>query len=81
MLDGVKQDWYSVMSILEHTLLSIKVQLPQIKKVYLRSDNAGCYHNGHMWLCLPEVSKRTCTFIYFPWMPKVHFKLTSYFNK
>ncbi|XP_046570041.1 uncharacterized protein LOC124278361 [Haliotis rubra] len=59
VFDGGKQDWFSVISIIENVFNTIKDQLPQLTEVFLRSDNAACYHCGHMWLCLPEVSKRT----------------------
>ena len=44
--ENVKQDWFAVASLLEHVLQTIKVQLPHVTDVYLRSDNAGCYHCG-----------------------------------
>ncbi len=42
------QDWYSVVSILENLLNEIKRENPQITKAYLRSDEAGCYHNNFL---------------------------------
>lgn len=59
LFDQVKQDWFAVVSILEHTLKTLKNQLPVIKSAYLRSDNAGCYHCGNTWLSLDGISKRT----------------------
>ncbi|VDI84004.1 Hypothetical predicted protein [Mytilus galloprovincialis] len=59
VLDAVRQDWFAVVSLLEHTLMAIKQQLPDIKEISLRSDNAGCYHCGHLWLALPGVGSRT----------------------
>ena len=42
------------------TLLAFrKVEYPEITKAFLRSDNAGCYHNGPLLLCLPDIGKRT----------------------
>ncbi|CAC5365662.1 unnamed protein product [Mytilus coruscus] len=55
----VKQDWFAVASALEHTLTTIKEQMPQIQEVFLRSDNAGCYHCGCLWLSLQGISERT----------------------
>ncbi|VDI74407.1 Hypothetical predicted protein, partial [Mytilus galloprovincialis] len=55
----VKQDWFAVASALEHTLNTIKEQMPQIQEVFLRSDNAGCYHCGCLWLSLNGISERT----------------------
>ena len=31
---------------------------PQITKVYFRSDNAGCYHNGELLLSLQALAAR-----------------------
>ncbi|XP_052062189.1 uncharacterized protein LOC127702135 isoform X1 [Mytilus californianus] len=59
VLESVKQDWFCVASLLENVIMTIKDQLPQTKKLVLRSDNAACYHCGHIWLCLQEISKRT----------------------
>ncbi|XP_052097915.1 uncharacterized protein LOC127732770 [Mytilus californianus] len=59
LMDHVKQDFFAVLSLLEHTLSSIKKQLPQITEAYLRSDNAGCYHCGQLWLAIPSLSERT----------------------
>lgn len=52
LFDFVKQDWFAVLSVLEHTLTTIKEQMPGIQKVFLKSDNAGCYHCGNLWLFL-----------------------------
>ncbi|XP_076111669.1 uncharacterized protein LOC143079930 [Mytilus galloprovincialis] len=58
-MDAVKQDWVAVASVLEHTLRTIKIQLPRINTVYLRSDNAGCYHCGSLWLAIPKITETT----------------------
>ncbi|CAG2244350.1 unnamed protein product [Mytilus edulis] len=59
LLNGCKQDWYAVASILEHTLHTIKAQKPEVEEVFLRSDNAGCYHCGCLWLALDGIGERT----------------------
>ncbi|XP_061195035.1 uncharacterized protein LOC133203221 [Saccostrea echinata] len=59
IMDYVKQDFFAVLSLLEHTLVTIKQQLPHITEAYLRSDNAGCYHCGQTWLSIPSLSERT----------------------
>ena len=41
LLDTCKQDWFAVLSIIEDTLKRLKCEQPQIKKVQLRSDEAG----------------------------------------
>ena len=59
IMQSCKQDWFAVASILEHTLVTMKSQLPHINEVYLRSDNAGCYHCANLWLSIPGISDRT----------------------
>ena len=58
LLDACVQDWFSVASIIEHTLRVIKMEDPHITKVYLRSDNAGCYHNTELLLSLQALVAR-----------------------
>ena len=48
LLNNCRQDWFAVLSILENLLFPIKLRHPGIKKAYLRSDEAGCYHNGKL---------------------------------
>ncbi|XP_062576042.1 uncharacterized protein LOC134237917 [Saccostrea cucullata] len=50
--------------LLSHQLWSIsfrllRVQMPEVEEVFLRSDNAGCYHCGCLWLSLHGISERT----------------------
>lgn len=59
IFDQVKQDWFAVVSVLEHTLRTVMKQLPCITTAYLRSDNAGCYHCGNTLLSLDGISERT----------------------
>ncbi|XP_069107183.1 uncharacterized protein [Argopecten irradians] len=58
IMDSTKQDWFAVCSVLENALNSLKMQLP-LTEVYIRSDNAGCYHCAPLWLSLFGVSCRT----------------------
>ncbi|CAC5413696.1 unnamed protein product [Mytilus coruscus] len=58
-IESAKQDWYSVTSVIEHTLKTIKDQMPNIKSVVLRSNNAGCYHCSNLWHSLHGISQRT----------------------
>jgi hypothetical protein len=55
----VKQDWFAVASVLEDLLTTLKVQIPLISTVYIKSDNAECYHCGNLWLALNGISERT----------------------
>ncbi|XP_052696065.1 uncharacterized protein LOC128174590 [Crassostrea angulata] len=63
MLDGVRQDWLAVACLLEDTLHHVKLQLPSTTRAFIRSDNAGCYHCGNLWLAIPGISRRTGVFI------------------
>ena len=51
------QSNYAVASIFEHLFQTIKAEYQSIRKVFVISDNAGCYHNGPLLLCLHEVAK------------------------
>ena len=44
LLDSCCQDWCAVVSILEKLFQNIKVNFPNVKHAFLRSDEAGCYH-------------------------------------
>lgn len=56
VMDGVRQDWLAVAYLLEDTLHHIKIQLPKTTRAFLRSDNAGCYHCGNLWLAIQGIS-------------------------
>ena len=59
IFNSCTQNNYAVASIYEHLFRTIKLEYPAITKAFLRSDNAGCYHNGPLLLCLPDIGKRT----------------------
>jgi hypothetical protein len=60
IFNSCTQDNYAVASIFEHLFKTIKVEYPLINKAYLRSDNAGCYHNGPLLRYLAaDIGKRT----------------------
>ena len=42
-------------SIIENTLETLKALRPNLNHVYLRSDNASCYHCAYLLLSLPPV--------------------------
>ena len=58
VFNDCQQNWFAVASICEHVLRTIKEERPQIKKVFLKSDNAGCYHNGAYLVSLRDVGVR-----------------------
>ncbi|RUA04226.1 MAG: hypothetical protein DSY43_06820 [Gammaproteobacteria bacterium] len=59
LFDSCTQDWYAVVSIVEDLLVKMKLENPYLTKVYIRSDEAGCYHNNNLIAALRDVSKRT----------------------
>ena len=58
LIDACTQDWFAVCSVFEDLLTTIKKEHPHIKKIYLRSDEAGCYHNNMLLAALKDVGKR-----------------------
>ena len=48
LLNSCKQDWFSVLSILENLFVTIKLRNSVTIKAFLRSDEAGCYHNSKL---------------------------------
>ncbi|CAB4026770.1 Transposon Tf2-6 poly, partial [Paramuricea clavata] len=59
IFNSCTQNNCTIASIFEHLFRSIKAEYPLINIAYIRSDNAGCYHNGPLLLCLPEIGKTT----------------------
>ena len=59
LFDSCGQDAFAVVSIVENLFHVVRKDYPTIKKAYIRSDNAGCYHNGALLLSLPYIAKRT----------------------
>ena len=58
LLDTCNQDWYAVLSILENLLVHLKSSSPSLSKVYLRSDEAGCYNNNNLIAALHDLGLR-----------------------
>lgn len=56
IFNSCTQNNYAVVSILDHLF---KLEYPSVKKAYLRSDNAGCYHNGPLILYLSDIAQHT----------------------
>ena len=59
MFDTCTQDWFAVASILENLLLTLKVENPSLSKAFIRSDEAGCYHNNLLIASIHGISQRT----------------------
>ena len=58
LFDSCSQDWYAVASILENLLANIKINFPEVKQAFLRSDEAGCYHNSNLIAAAKDVGDR-----------------------
>ena len=63
LFDQCTLDWFSVASILED-LTKLKARNPLIQRAYLKSDEAGCYHNSSVKgtsaaVCVVNESRKT----------------------
>lgn len=58
LFNSCSQDWFSVTSIVEQLLTSVRRIKPHVTTVYLRSDEAGCYHNSQLLAAVRDVGKR-----------------------
>ena len=63
LINSCSQDWFSVLSIVEDLFYNIKANNPDIKTVYLLSDEAGCYHNNLLIAALKDVGKCAGVFV------------------
>ncbi|KAL9973895.1 hypothetical protein ACROYT_G020402 [Oculina patagonica] len=59
IFDNCTQDWFSVASILERFLASVKQEHSDVETAYLKSDNARCYHNASLILSLKSIGEKT----------------------
>ena len=48
VLNNCKQDWFSVLCIIEQVLVTVKETHPSESRAVLQSDNAGCYHSSSL---------------------------------
>ena len=48
ILDNCNQDSPVVIRIIIHVLQTLKQEYSEIRRAFLRSDNAGCYHSSVM---------------------------------
>ena len=58
LFNSCSQDWFSVLSILESLLITVRSSNPKVKKAYLKSDEAGCYHNSQLIVAARDVGER-----------------------
>ena len=52
------QDSYSVMAIVDDVVGQLKAERPELKEVFWRQDNAGCYHSAFNLLSMKEIAKK-----------------------
>ncbi|XP_031565193.1 uncharacterized protein LOC116300455 [Actinia tenebrosa] len=52
------QDSYSVMAIIDDVVGQLKTERPELEEVFLRQDNAGCYHSAFNLLSMKEIAKK-----------------------
>ena len=57
LIQSCSQDSSAVILIMEHVLRTLKRENPNIATVYLRQDNAGCYHSANTILACPAIEK------------------------
>ena len=58
LFNSCSQDWFSVLSILESLLITVRSSIPKVKKAYLKSDEAGCYYNNQLIVAARDVGER-----------------------
>ena len=49
----------AVVTILQHVIRTLKTEHPEIQRVFLRQDNAGCYHSASTVLACPASEAST----------------------
>lgn len=59
VLENCKQDSYTVVRIIEHTLRTLKHEHPELTTAFLRQDNAGCYHSAEMLASCAQMESKT----------------------
>ena len=52
------QDSSSVLAILSDVFSQLKTIMPQLQTIYIRNDNAGCYHCVQTLIIAPKIAKR-----------------------
>ena len=58
LFNSCSQVWFSVLSILESLLITVRSSSPKVKKAYLKSDEAGCYHNSQLIVTARDAGER-----------------------
>ncbi|CAC5392031.1 unnamed protein product [Mytilus coruscus] len=59
VFDNATQDALTSTSILQDTINHINKENKKIKTLYLRSDNAGCFHSSYSLTTIPMINKKS----------------------
>lgn len=59
VMQSSSQGSSTVVVILQHVIKTLKNDYPEIKRVFLRQDNAGCYHSASTVLACPSIEETT----------------------
>ena len=59
IVENGKQDSFTVVRIVEHTLRTLKNEHPELTTAFLRKDNAGCYHSAEMFASCAQMKAKT----------------------
>ena len=59
IIQSCNQDSSAVISIMQHVLLTLKQEHPEINTAYFRQDNAGCYHSARTVIACQQMSANT----------------------
>ena len=52
------QDSSTVLAILDDVFIQLKIVMPELQTIHIRSDNAGCYHCAQTLITAPQIAKR-----------------------
>ena len=58
LFQSCTQDSYTVMAIIDDVVGQLKTEVPNLDKIFLRQDNAGCYHSAFNLLAMKEIAKK-----------------------
>ena len=55
LFDQCTQEWFAVTSIIEDVIIQLKAKNQMLNTVFLRSDEAGWYHNNYLIAALKDI--------------------------
>ena len=58
IFEKCNQDWFAVCSVLQCLVHQLVQIAPNLKDIFLRSDNAGCYHNAALIISAPAIAAK-----------------------